>query len=268
MFDPAQFQLKQWEVTDPQGNETLVSLFNMDLQQHARSSGFQDHPDRLLEHQQPDAQPEQLTGRGTAFFCRPAPCRPTPRFLFLRLESDTAGLTNSPRSVMPASPDPSRQVSLHGASDLEVGRPIFCADCTHKICDWRGVSLRQSPRVQSPRTSRSRTEIAVDRRHLEYQFRPAADRSRRQIPGRTTRPTFSVCRRRNAGTASFRLRRSASSATSIIAINGQKGYHGVAIVSKTSVRASIDRRPFCDKGDARHVSVTLRADQWPRIDPA
>jgi outer membrane lipoprotein-sorting protein len=31
MFDTAQFQLKQWEVTDPQGNETLVSLFNVDF---------------------------------------------------------------------------------------------------------------------------------------------------------------------------------------------------------------------------------------------
>jgi outer membrane lipoprotein-sorting protein len=31
MFDPAKFQLKQWEVTDPQGNDTLVSLFNVDF---------------------------------------------------------------------------------------------------------------------------------------------------------------------------------------------------------------------------------------------
>ncbi len=31
MFDAAQFQLKQWDVTDPQGNETLVSLFNLDF---------------------------------------------------------------------------------------------------------------------------------------------------------------------------------------------------------------------------------------------
>lgn len=30
MFDPAQFTLKQWQVTDPQGYETLVSLFNVD----------------------------------------------------------------------------------------------------------------------------------------------------------------------------------------------------------------------------------------------
>jgi exodeoxyribonuclease III len=41
-----------------------------------------------------------------------------------------------------------------------------------------------------------------------------------------------------------------------IAINGQKGYHGVAIVSKIPFGV-IDRRGFCDKGDARHVSVTL-----------
>ncbi len=41
-----------------------------------------------------------------------------------------------------------------------------------------------------------------------------------------------------------------------IAINGQKGYHGVAIVSKIPF-GIIDRRPFCDKGDARHISVTL-----------
>lgn len=31
IFDPAKFTLKQWEVTDPQGYETLISLFNVDL---------------------------------------------------------------------------------------------------------------------------------------------------------------------------------------------------------------------------------------------
>lgn len=30
VFDPAKFTLKQWQVTDPQGYETLVSLFNID----------------------------------------------------------------------------------------------------------------------------------------------------------------------------------------------------------------------------------------------
>jgi outer membrane lipoprotein-sorting protein len=31
IFDPATFSLKQWQVTDPQGYETVVSLFNIDL---------------------------------------------------------------------------------------------------------------------------------------------------------------------------------------------------------------------------------------------
>jgi exodeoxyribonuclease-3 len=40
------------------------------------------------------------------------------------------------------------------------------------------------------------------------------------------------------------------------AINGQKGYHGVAIASKFPLTI-IDRRSFCEKGDARHIAVTL-----------
>ncbi|WP_255564873.1 outer-membrane lipoprotein carrier protein LolA [Methylovirgula sp. HY1] len=31
IFDPVTFELKQWQVTDPQGFETLVSLFNQDF---------------------------------------------------------------------------------------------------------------------------------------------------------------------------------------------------------------------------------------------
>ncbi len=41
-----------------------------------------------------------------------------------------------------------------------------------------------------------------------------------------------------------------------VAINGQKGYHGVAIASKLPF-AEIGRREFCEKGDARHITVTL-----------
>ncbi len=41
-----------------------------------------------------------------------------------------------------------------------------------------------------------------------------------------------------------------------IALNGQKGYHGVAIVSRHPF-ADVDRRDFCDKGDSRHVAATL-----------
>ena len=41
-----------------------------------------------------------------------------------------------------------------------------------------------------------------------------------------------------------------------ILVNGQKGYHGVAIASKLPFAAT-SARPFCDKGDSRHASVTL-----------
>ena len=41
-----------------------------------------------------------------------------------------------------------------------------------------------------------------------------------------------------------------------IAISGQKGYHGVAIVSRIPF-ATFSRRDFCAKGDARHLHVVL-----------
>jgi exodeoxyribonuclease III len=40
------------------------------------------------------------------------------------------------------------------------------------------------------------------------------------------------------------------------ALNGQKGYHGVAVLSRTPFEA-IDAQSFCSKTDCRHVSVTL-----------
>ncbi|MBZ0229305.1 MAG: exodeoxyribonuclease III [Bauldia sp.] len=41
-----------------------------------------------------------------------------------------------------------------------------------------------------------------------------------------------------------------------ILVNGQKGYHGVAIVSRRPF-LSVDRRGLCGKGDARHAAVTI-----------
>ncbi len=41
-----------------------------------------------------------------------------------------------------------------------------------------------------------------------------------------------------------------------ILINGQKGYHGVAIVSRLPL-ISVDRRIFCGKGDARHIAAAV-----------
>jgi exodeoxyribonuclease-3 len=41
-----------------------------------------------------------------------------------------------------------------------------------------------------------------------------------------------------------------------VAINGQKGYHGVAILSRVPFEAQ-SRRDYCGKTDSRHISVTL-----------
>lgn len=40
------------------------------------------------------------------------------------------------------------------------------------------------------------------------------------------------------------------------ALNGQKGYHGVAVLSRLPFD-SIHKRGFCDKTDSRHIAVTL-----------
>ena len=41
-----------------------------------------------------------------------------------------------------------------------------------------------------------------------------------------------------------------------VAVNGQKGYHGVAIASRIPFTKT-QMREFCEKGDARHVAVEL-----------
>jgi len=44
-----------------------------------------------------------------------------------------------------------------------------------------------------------------------------------------------------------------------IALNGQKGYHGVAIISRLPF-ADVTARSFCGKTDSRHISVVLGKD--------
>ena len=50
-----------------------------------------------------------------------------------------------------------------------------------------------------------------------------------------------------------------------VAINGQKGYHGVAVLTRLPFE-SLNVRPYCGKSDCRHISVTLGAneivDRW------
>ncbi|WP_395666787.1 outer membrane lipoprotein carrier protein LolA [Methylocella sp.] len=47
IFDAAKFQLKQWQVTDPQGYETVISLFNVDLSKQPDPNIFQLTQERL-----------------------------------------------------------------------------------------------------------------------------------------------------------------------------------------------------------------------------
>jgi exodeoxyribonuclease-3 len=54
----------------------------------------------------------------------------------------------------------------------------------------------------------------------------------------------------------FPLKRFARLGYTHVALNGQKGYHGVAVVSRVPFDA-VDVRNFCSKTDCRHVAVTF-----------
>lgn len=47
-----------------------------------------------------------------------------------------------------------------------------------------------------------------------------------------------------------------------ILINGQPGYHGVAIVSRYPIEAE-ECREFCNKGDTRHAAITISTPAGP-----
>ncbi len=47
-----------------------------------------------------------------------------------------------------------------------------------------------------------------------------------------------------------------------IAIHGQKGYHGVAVISRLPLE-DVDRRAFCGLGDARHIAASFRIKDRP-----
>jgi exodeoxyribonuclease-3 len=54
----------------------------------------------------------------------------------------------------------------------------------------------------------------------------------------------------------FPLRRFKRLGYEHIALNGQKGYHGVAVISRVPFDA-VARTDFCGKSDSRHITVTL-----------
>ena len=49
IFDPNSFALKQWVVNDPQGRETMVSLFNVDLNKKPDADLFKINTERMLD---------------------------------------------------------------------------------------------------------------------------------------------------------------------------------------------------------------------------
>src|SRR5205814_5309137 len=56
----------------------------------------------------------------------------------------------------------------------------------------------------------------------------------------------------------FTLRRFRRLGYEHVALNGQKGYHGVAVISKLPFESS-DVRTFCGNIDSRHISVRFGA---------
>ncbi|MBL8589569.1 MAG: outer-membrane lipoprotein carrier protein LolA [Methylobacteriaceae bacterium] len=48
VFDPASFTLKQWTVNDPQGSDTVVSLFNVDTGRKPDPAVFKINTERML----------------------------------------------------------------------------------------------------------------------------------------------------------------------------------------------------------------------------
>ncbi len=69
----------------------------------------------------------------------------------------------------------------------------------------------------------------------------------REIRQGGTRLTCSACRKPSVRTTRFPLKRFKRLGYEHVALNGQKGYHGVAVVSRLSVRVASDIRVFCGK---------------------
>jgi len=73
---------------------------------------------------------------------------------------------------------------------------------------------------------------------------------------KTVRPDVLCLQETKCPDEQFPLRRLKRLGYPHVAVNGQKGYHGVAIISRLPFAAT-DRKSFGGKADARHVAVTL-----------
>src|SRR6266705_3445559 len=73
---------------------------------------------------------------------------------------------------------------------------------------------------------------------------------------KATRPDVICLQETKCPDANFPLRRFKRLGYEHVALNGQKGYHGVAVLSRLPFEA-VSRRAFCGKTDSRHVAITL-----------
>jgi exodeoxyribonuclease-3 len=73
---------------------------------------------------------------------------------------------------------------------------------------------------------------------------------------KATRPDVLCLQETKCPDDRFPLKRFARLGYPHVALNGQKGYHGVAVISRLPFE-SVDARHFCDKQDCRHVAVTF-----------
>ena len=82
---------------------------------------------------------------------------------------------------------------------------------------------------------------------------------------KTVRPDVLCLQETKCPDGQFPLRRLRRLGYPHVAVNGQKGYHGVAIISRLPFAAT-DQGSFGGKADARHIAVTL-ADEAGLRDP-
>jgi exodeoxyribonuclease III len=75
---------------------------------------------------------------------------------------------------------------------------------------------------------------------------------------KATRPDVLCLQETKCPDDAFPLKRFKRLGYEHVALNGQKGYHGVAVVSRIPFETS-DSRIFCDNPDSRHISVTFGA---------
>jgi len=73
---------------------------------------------------------------------------------------------------------------------------------------------------------------------------------------RTAKPDVICLQETKCPDDKFPLKRFARLGYSHAALNGQKGYHGVAILSRLPFD-SIDMRAYCGKSDSRHVAIKI-----------